>query len=279
MIYRIVFSWLAGCYVHVSAMDFNFGNCDCRSHGHVRDLYYQRTCPRERSSLLRQIVCWRSREHGTRHWLLLHFRAMPSLVLGTRNRKKGEELGELLDPWGFELLTLADLPEAVEIEETGETFAANAALKACEQAKHLHRWVLGEDSGLVVNALGGEPGVYSARYSGPKATDESNNVLLLARLGNTPIERRTAHYVCHAALSDPGGTIRAQIEGECRGRIRFAPAGSSGFGYDPLFEIVEYHRTFGELGPAVKACLSHRARAIRGLIPAMLRLVDSGVWL
>src|SRR5258708_16859901 len=144
---------------------------------------------------------------------------MPTLVLGTRNRKKGDELAELLAPWGFELLTLADLPEAIEIEETGETFAANAALKACGQAKHLGRWVLGEDSGLVVDALGGEPGVYSARYSGPEATDQSNNELLLARLGSTPIERRAAHYVCHAVLSDPAGPIRAESEGEGRGRI------------------------------------------------------------
>jgi XTP/dITP diphosphohydrolase len=203
---------------------------------------------------------------------------MPTLVLGTRNRKKGEELSELLAPWGFEPLALADQPEAIEVEETGETFAANAALKACEQAKHLGRWVLGEDSGLVVDALGGEPGVYSARFSGPDATDESNNQLLLARLGDTPIERRTAHYVCHAVLADPAGAIREGSEGECRGRIRLVPAGSGGFGYDPLFEIVEYHRTFGELGPVVKACLSHRARAIRTLIPAMLRLVDAGEW-
>jgi XTP/dITP diphosphohydrolase len=203
---------------------------------------------------------------------------MPTLVLGTRNRKKGEELADLLAPWRFELLTLADQPEAIEVEETGETFAANAALKACEQAKHLGRWVLGEDSGLVVDALGGEPGIYSARFSGPTATDESNNQLLLARLGDTPIERRTAHYVCHAVLADPAGAIREESEGECRGRIRLVPAGSGGFGYDPLFEIVEYHRTFGELGPVVKACLSHRARAIRTLIPAMLRLVDAGEW-
>jgi XTP/dITP diphosphohydrolase len=203
---------------------------------------------------------------------------MPPLVLGTRNRKKGEELAELLGPCGFELVTLADLHEAIEIEETGETFAANAALKACEQARHLRRWVLGEDSGLVVDALGGEPGVYSARFSGPNATDQSNNELLLARLSNTPLERRAAHYVCHAVLSDPAGTIRVQSEGECRGRIRLAPAGSGGFGYDPLFEIVEYHRTFGELGPVVKACLSHRARAIRAIIPAMLRLIDLGEW-
>jgi len=137
---------------------------------------------------------------------------------------------------------------------------------------------LGEDSGLAVDALAGAPGVYSARFSGPGATDESNNRLLLEKLGKTPLEKRTAHYVCHATLADPAGTIQAQADGYCHGRIRFEPVGTGGFGYDPLFEIVEYHRTFGELGPAVKAALSHRARAIRQLIPAMLRLVDSGQW-
>jgi XTP/dITP diphosphohydrolase len=200
------------------------------------------------------------------------------LILGTRNRKKGEELLELLAPWGFRLITLADVPDSIEVEETGETFAANAALKACEQARHLKRWVLGEDSGLAVDALNGAPGVYSARFSGPNATDERNNQLLLEKLGDLPLEKRTAHYVCHATLSDPEGNIRAESEDCCSGRIRFEHAGSGGFGYDPLFEVVEYHRTFGELGPAVKAALSHRARAIRELIPAMLRLVDTGEW-
>jgi XTP/dITP diphosphohydrolase len=200
------------------------------------------------------------------------------LILGTRNRKKGLELAELLAPWGFELVTLAEIPESIEIEETGETFGANAALKACQQAKHLKRWVLGEDSGLAVDALGGAPGVYSARFSGSEATDESNNRLLLEKLGKIPLEKRTAHYVCHATLSDPDGNIRAEAESDCRGRIRFEPTGTGGFGYDPLFEIVEYHRTFGELGPAVKAALSHRARAVRQLIPEMLRLVDAGAW-
>jgi XTP/dITP diphosphohydrolase len=203
---------------------------------------------------------------------------MPTLFLGTRNRKKGLELAELLSPWGFDLKTLADIPNASEIEETGDTFAANAALKACKQATHLGQWVLGEDSGLVVDALGGEPGVLSARFSGPGATDESNNALLLSRLADTPPERRNAHYVCHAVLADPSGAIRAETEGECRGRICFAPAGSGGFGYDPLFEVVEYHRTFGELGPVVKEFLSHRARAIRAMIPELLKLVEGGRW-
>ena len=113
---------------------------------------------------------------------------------------------------------------------------------------HLGRWVLGEDSGLSVDALGAGPGVYSARYAGPQATDEANNRLLLAELAATPLEQRTAHYTCHVALSDPAGKIVARSEAYCRGRMRTDGVGSGGFGYDPLFEIVEYHRTFAELG-------------------------------
>ncbi len=203
---------------------------------------------------------------------------MPRLVLGTGNRKKGLELVDLLGPWGFQLETLADYPQAISVVEDGDTFAANAALKAVQQAKNLNRWVLGEDSGLAVDALKGAPGVYSARFSGEGATDESNNRLLMERLASVPLERRTAHYVCHATLSDPQGNIRAESENYCQGRLRFEPSGSGGFGYDPYFEIVEYHRTFAELGGAVKAALSHRARAIRSLIPQLLALVDSGVW-
>ncbi|MEX0677131.1 MAG: RdgB/HAM1 family non-canonical purine NTP pyrophosphatase [Pirellulales bacterium] len=200
------------------------------------------------------------------------------LVLGTRNRKKVGELVELLAPVGLALKTLADFPQAAEVEETGDSFAVNAALKAVAQARHLNAWVLGEDSGIMVDALGGRPGIFSARFAGPRATDEQNNLRLLAELGDTRLDRRTAHYACHLALSDPSGTIRAECEGRCHGRIRFEPAGSAGFGYDPLFEVVEYHRTFGELGDRVKPALSHRARAVEKLIPRLMELVDSGQW-
>ncbi|MHB1035694.1 MAG: non-canonical purine NTP pyrophosphatase [Pirellulales bacterium] len=203
-------------------------------------------------------------------------KSRPLLVLGTRNRKKGLELAELLVPVGLEVRTLADFPQAIEVVEDGETFTDNAVLKATVQARHLGMWVLGEDSGLAVDALQGKPGVYSARYSGAGATDESNNQFLMAQLGDTPPERRTAHYVCHAVLSDPAGNVCAQSEGRCNGRLRFAGSGTGGFGYDPFFEIVEYHRTFGELGSIVKASLSHRARALRQLIPQLVRLIDSG---
>jgi len=200
------------------------------------------------------------------------------LVLGTANRKKGIELADLVRPVGVEVRTLADFPGDFSVEENGDTFAANAALKATRQACHLGRWVLADDSGLAVDALAGAPGVLSARYSGPAATDASNNRLLLEQLAGLPPEQRTARFVCHMTLADPSGAVRAESESCCRGRITLAPRGPHGFGYDPLFEIVEYHRTFGELGLAVKSCLSHRARAARALIPALQALVDSGAW-
>ncbi|MBW3595759.1 MAG: RdgB/HAM1 family non-canonical purine NTP pyrophosphatase [Planctomycetes bacterium] len=202
----------------------------------------------------------------------------PLLVLGTNNAKKRQELVELLEPHGLELRILADFPHAIEVEETGATFAENARLKAAEQAKVLGVWVLAEDSGLSVDALDGRPGVFSARYSGAGGTDASNNRKLVEELAGVAWEKRTAHYVCHASLSDPHGEIRAESVGHCHGRIRLTPAGAGGFGYDPYFEIVEYHRTFGELGPAVKAAISHRARALDRMVPQIMTLIRSGAW-
>ncbi len=198
------------------------------------------------------------------------------LVLGTHNQKKRLELQQLLSLPGLQLSTLSDFENALEVEETGTTFAENAALKASEQARHLGMWVMGEDSGISVVALNNEPGVYSARYSDPGATDQRNNEKLLASLGDTPLQNRTAFYTCHMAISDPAGEIRATAEDYCYGRIRFEPAGENGFGYDPLFEIPEYHKTFGELGPSVKRVLSHRSRAIRKIAGEIRDLIASG---
>jgi XTP/dITP diphosphohydrolase len=192
------------------------------------------------------------------------------LVIGTHNRKKGIELAEMLAPRGFSVVTLDDLPNAIEVVEDGDSFEANARLKASQQAVHLGRWVLADDSGLAVDALGGAPGVYSARFAGPNANDEANNCLLLEKLSNTPLEKRSAHYVCHVAVADPTGAIRAESHDICRGRIRFEPIGANGFGYDPLFEVVEYHCTFGELSPRVKQALSHRSRALRAIVPKLV---------
>jgi XTP/dITP diphosphohydrolase len=200
------------------------------------------------------------------------------IVLGTRNRKKCVELAPLLAPLGFTLKTLDDIPQAIEVAETGDTFAANAALKATEQAKHLGQWTLGEDSGLEVEALGGAPGVYSARFAGKHGDDAANNRLLLEKLAGVPLDRRAARYVCHISLSDPDGNLRADVEEYCRGRILLAPAGSAGFGYDPLFEVMEYHRTFGQLGLEVKAVLSHRSRAVRLFAPQLMALHRAGAF-
>ena len=197
------------------------------------------------------------------------------LVLGTANHKKGVELADLFRPVGVELRTLADFPVDFEVEEDGDTFAANARLKAAGYARHLGRWVLADDSGLTVDALDGQPGIFSARYSGPDATDESNNRLLLSQLSDTRLEQRSARFVCHIAVADPSGQIQAESDASCRGRILFEPRGSDGFGYDPLFEIVEYHRTFAEFGLRVKAALSHRAKAARRIIPHLMQLFDS----
>ncbi|MFM8953622.1 MAG: RdgB/HAM1 family non-canonical purine NTP pyrophosphatase [Planctomycetaceae bacterium] len=199
------------------------------------------------------------------------------LVLGTTNAGKLRELGELLAPFGIPCRSLREMPGGVEVDETGATFAENAALKATQQAQALTAWVLAEDSGLVVPALGGAPGVHSARFSGPapagarETTDERNNSLLLERLAGATGRDRAAHYACHAALADPTGRIMAVAAGVCRGEIASDRRGGGGFGYDPLFIVPEYHRTFGELSGAVKAVVSHRARALRAMIPQIVR--------
>ena len=201
-----------------------------------------------------------------------------TLVLGTRNVKKGIELLNLLAPYGFELRTLADFDQAIDVVEDGDSFAANAALKATQQAQHLGHWVLGEDSGISVTALEGAPGIFSARYAGENATDDENNRLLIANLADVAPARRGAHYTCHMALSDPSGKVHISIEAYCHGRIRLEPAGTAGFGYDPYFEVLEYHHTFGQLGDTVKSVISHRARAMRLLVPRLLRLLADGHW-
>ena len=196
-----------------------------------------------------------------------------SLTLGTNNAKKRKELERLLAPYPIKLRSLADIPNSIEVEETGTTFEENAILKAREQALHLNCWVLGEDSGISVEALDGAPGVYSARFSGPDATDASNNALLLEKLKDVPAAKRTAWYTCHMALSDPEGNIHINCQDRCYGQILRKEIGAGGFGYDPMFLLPEYNMTFGELGDTVKSVLSHRARANRKFVPQLLSLI------
>ena len=200
----------------------------------------------------------------------------PSVVLASRNSKKSREIRDLLAPVGIPLQSVAEFPEAPEVEETGTTFAKNAALKATQIATLLKQWTIGEDSGLRVDALRGAPGVYSARYSDPGATDERNNAKLIAELASVPPELRGAEYVCHVAVADPTGQVRLSFESTCRGRIIDTARGANGFGYDPHFLVREFHQTFGELSPLVKQQISHRARAFRRLIPELVRVLSQG---
>jgi XTP/dITP diphosphohydrolase len=199
----------------------------------------------------------------------------PILVVGTRNPKKRAEIFEILGDLGLEIADLSRWPDAPEVIENGTTFEANARKKAVELATALHQWVLGEDSGLVVPGLNGRPGVYSARYAGKQGDDAANNARLLAELAPLPEDCRAAYYVCSVALADPEGVVQACVEGRCHGEIVRELRGNGGFGYDPLFVIPEYHRTFGELSARVKHAISHRARALAQLRPALRRLVTS----
>jgi XTP/dITP diphosphohydrolase len=198
---------------------------------------------------------------------------MPRLVVGTHNKKKREELNDLLKDIGLEVVDLSAYPDIKDVEETGTTFEENARLKASEYAKLTSEWVLAEDSGLVVPALQGRPGVYSARYSGTHGDDAANNKRLLAELAPLPEEKRAGYYVCTAALSDPKGIVVAVTEGRCHGVIVMEPRGNGGFGYDPLFLVREFHRTFGELSLRVKQALSHRAKAVMQMRPAIRKVI------
>ena len=195
------------------------------------------------------------------------------LTLGTHNAKKRKELELLLQPYPVQLRSLADVDNAIEVDETGTSFEENAVLKAREQAVHLGCWVLGEDSGLSVQALDGAPGIYSARFSGSDATDQTNNAMLLEKLKDVPAAKRAAWYTCHMALSDPQGNIHVNCEARCCGVILKKEFGDAGFGYDPLFLIPEYSMTFGQLGDTFKSLISHRARANRQFVPRLLEVI------
>ena len=195
---------------------------------------------------------------------------MKELLIATRNKGKVREIADLLSVCGIRVTSLLDHAGMPDIVEDGVTFRANAAKKAVVIARHTGLAVMGEDSGLEVDALGGRPGVYSARYSGDDATDASNNALLLKELAGVPHERRTARYRSAIALADKDSLVDV-VEGSCEGIITTELRGSNGFGYDPLFLIPARQRTFGELDLAVKQTMSHRAMALR----AFLKLLEN----
>lgn len=187
---------------------------------------------------------------------------MKELLVATRNKGKLREIRALLSDMDFQVTSLDDYPDCPEIVEDGRTFAQNAIIKAATIAMVTKKLVLGEDSGIEIRALGNRPGVYSARYSGPGATDKRNNAKMLRELKGVPAAKRGARYRCFAALCDAKGIIGV-VSGQCGGFITERARGTNGFGYDPYFLIKRYGKTFGELDPGIKAKISHRARALK----------------
>jgi XTP/dITP diphosphohydrolase len=185
-----------------------------------------------------------------------------NLVVATKNKKKLEEIKEILKGLNLKILSLTDYPKAPRIIENGKTFRENAIKKAVKIAKFTGKLTLGEDSGLCVDALGGKPGVYSSRFAGKDKSDRKNNLKLLKLLEGLPVMKRKAHYYCAVALADKNGLVGV-AEGECCGIIGFALKGKFGFGYDPLFVLPKYKKTFAQLGPRVKHKMSHRFRALQ----------------
>jgi len=188
-----------------------------------------------------------------------------TLVLATRNSGKIKELEALLSGLGFAVLGLGDFPQVGEIEETGATFAENALLKAHAVALATGLVALADDSGLAVDALSGAPGVYSARYSGQGATDETNNLKLIDALKDVPGQRRGCRFVSVVAACAPNGA-ELLAEGRWEGQVLTTPRGAGGFGYDPLFLDLELGRSAAELAPAEKNARSHRGHALRALL-------------
>jgi len=193
------------------------------------------------------------------------------LLIASRNQKKKNELQQILSDSAFALLSLDDLPPLPEVEEDGDTFAENAIKKAVTVARQTGLLTLADDSGLVVDALQGEPGIYSARYAGPEANDEKNNQKLLLALQNTPEQERTARFVCVIALAFPDGRV-ITVEGTCNGRIDRQSRGSEGFGYDPLFVPDGYEESFAQLSAQVKHSISHRGQALELIKPYLQRV-------
>jgi len=187
---------------------------------------------------------------------------MKELIVATKNKGKLTEIKEFLKEFDIKITSLCDYPKHPEIIEDGKTFRSNAIKKAITIAKYTNKLVMGEDSGLEVKALDNKPGIFSARFSGRGADDKKNNAKLLRMLRGIPAKKRQARYRCLAALADQRGLI-AVVSGTCSGLIAERSSGSNGFGYDPLFLVPGYNKTFGKLDPKIKSKISHRFKALK----------------
>lgn len=193
------------------------------------------------------------------------------ILIATNNSGKVGELRQLLAGLPVRLRYLPDFPGVPEVDETGTTYAENAVLKACEYARRSGLWAIADDSGLEIDALGGEPGVHSARYGGDIPFDEKIDLLLARIPQNAP---RTARFVCVTALADSTGRVLLTAEGVCSGTISETARGSAGFGYDPIFMPSGFEQTFAELTTEVKQQISHRSRAAAVLIRYLLHFIE-----
>jgi XTP/dITP diphosphohydrolase len=201
-----------------------------------------------------------------------------NILVATTNRGKMAELSAMLDA-DVQWLTLANFPAAPEVEEDGLTFAENARKKALGYAAATGLWTIADDSGLMVDALDGAPGIHSARFSGPKLEGEARTLIdhrniakLLALLKDTPAEKRTCRFVCSLCLASPGEVL-AETQGTLEGLIIDREQGENGFGYDPVFLVPSLGRTVAQLGAAEKNAISHRGQAVMKLKPLLLSLL------
>lgn len=186
---------------------------------------------------------------------------MDSLVIATKNQGKAREYREMLAPYNVEVKTLADFPTPIKINENGTTFLENATIKAQTVMKELNLPVMADDSGLMVDALNGQPGVHSARYAGDH-DDQANNEKLLRELGDLPKEKRTAHFHTTIVALKPDGA-KLITNGRVDGLILKSPRGENGFGYDPLFYVPKFGKAMAELTAEQKNSISHRGQALR----------------
>jgi XTP/dITP diphosphohydrolase len=196
------------------------------------------------------------------------------LVMASKNRGKIREIATTLSSPSLIFRSLNDFPDLPEIMEDGSSFLENALKKARTISQALHLPVLADDSGLVVDRLDGAPGIFSARFAGPRATDRENNEKLLALLTGLPETERGARFVCLLVFYQPSGQW-FQAQGTCQGRIALAPRGDQGFGYDPIFYLPRYRKTMAELPLEVKNRISHRARALEKIRPHLLSVLKT----
>ncbi|MHB0997746.1 MAG: XTP/dITP diphosphatase [Armatimonadota bacterium] len=199
---------------------------------------------------------------------------MIELILASKNKGKIDELKMLLSDLPIKVESLCDYPDILDIEETGSTFAENAEIKAKAVSSATGKIALADDSGLEVDALDGQPGIYSSRFAGPGATDEDRNRRILELMAGVPDEKRTARFKAAVSIAMPDGDIRT-VEGTCEGVIAHEPKGDNGFGYDPIFYLPELGKTSAQLTKEEKNSISHRGKAMTAAKKVLRELLDN----